>query len=300
MREFRSILGRHVCATEKAPGSAVCPVEIEVAKRPAWRRQRIGYGGMITGMLLDLGGVVFVGDEPIPGAVDAVNCLRANGIAVRFITNTTRQPLRELLEKMQKLGVPARPDEIFMPAVAARRYLKERNITPYLLVHPKLVEDFEPVPGGTPGAVVVGDAGENFSYDNLNTAYRVLNLGAEFLALACNRSFRDNDGKLSLDAGPFVAALEYATGRPAIVFGKPSEAFFRELLTSIDQTADKVVMVGDDVEADVGAGMALGLSGILVRTGKYQTGDEMKIEPQPTAIVADLPEAVSWVLAQDR
>jgi ribonucleotide monophosphatase NagD (HAD superfamily) len=59
-------------------------------------------------------------------------------------------------------------------------------------------------------------------------------------------------------------------------------------------------MVGDDVEADVGAGMALGLSGILVRTGKYQTGDEMKIEPQPTAIVADLSEAVSWVLAQDR
>jgi HAD superfamily hydrolase (TIGR01458 family) len=254
---------------------------------------------MITGMLLDLGGVVFVGDEPIPGAVDAVNRLRANGIAVRFITNTTRQPLRELLEKMQKLGVPVRPDEIFMPAVAARRYLKERNITPYL-VHPKLVEDFESVPGGTPGAVVVGDASENFSYDNLNTAYRVLNSGAEFLALACNRSFRDNDGKLSLDAGPFVAALEYATGRPAIVFGKPSEAFFRESLTSIDQTADKVVMVGDDVEADIGASMALGLSGILVRTGKYQTGDEMKIEPQPTAIVADLSEAVSWVLAQDR
>jgi ribonucleotide monophosphatase NagD (HAD superfamily) len=67
---------------------------------------------MITGMLLDLGGVVFVGDEPIPGAVEAVNRLLASGIAVRFITNTTRQPLRESLEKMQKLGVPARPDEI--------------------------------------------------------------------------------------------------------------------------------------------------------------------------------------------
>jgi ribonucleotide monophosphatase NagD (HAD superfamily) len=86
---------------------------------------------MIAGVLLDLGGVVFVGNEPIPGAVNAVSRLRASGIAIRFITNTTRQSLRELLQKMHTLGIAATADEIFMPAIAARRYLKERNLTPH-------------------------------------------------------------------------------------------------------------------------------------------------------------------------
>jgi HAD superfamily hydrolase (TIGR01458 family) len=249
-------------------------------------------------MLLDLEGVVFVGDEPIPGAVDAINNLRVNGIMVRFITNTTRQPLRELVEKMRSLGVAATPDEIFMPAIAARHYLAQHNLTPYLLVHPSLVEDFAQLRDGTPNAVVVGDAGENFSYASLNHAFRALKGGAEFLALACNRSFRDKDGELSLDAGPFVAALEFATGRKATVFGKPAKFFFQAALLNIGCTSDEVVMVGDDVEADVEAAMALGLRGILVRTGKYEAGDEIKIEPIPTAVVADLSEAVTWVVGQ--
>jgi HAD superfamily hydrolase (TIGR01458 family) len=255
---------------------------------------------MITGILLDLGGVVFVGDAALAGAVEAVGRLRAGDIALRFITNTTRQPLRELREKLCRLGVTPMADEIFMPAIAARRYMRERNLTPHLLVHPNLVEDFAPVPEGTIGAVVVGDAGDSFSYANLNTAYRLLNAGAEFLALAANRSFRDRDGELSLDAGPFVAALEYATGRAATVLGKPSAAFFREALASMGRPAGEVAMIGDDVEADIAGAMALGLAGLLVRTGKYAAGDEPKIEPPPTAVVADLSEAASWILAQRR
>src|SRR5216683_2376686 len=139
---------------------------------------------MITGILLDLGGVVFVGDEAIPGALDAISRLRSNGMTVRFITNTTRQSLRQLLDKLRGFGVAATAEELFMPAIAARRYMRERNLTPHLLVHPNLVEDFAPLPRGRIGAVVVGDAGESFTYANLNSAYRLLNAGAEFLALA--------------------------------------------------------------------------------------------------------------------
>jgi HAD superfamily hydrolase (TIGR01458 family) len=255
---------------------------------------------MITGILLDLGGVVFVGDEPIPGALDAISRLRSNGMTVRFITNTTRQSLRQLLEKLRGLGVAATAEELFMPAIAARRYMRERNLTPHLLVHPNLVEDFAPLPRGRIGAVVVGDAGESFTYPNLNSAYRLLNAGAEFLALANNRSFRDGDGELSLDAGPFVTALEYATSRTATLFGKPSATFFREALASMERSALEVAMIGDDVEADVAGAMAVGLAGILVRTGKYAAGDESKFKPPPTAVVADLSAAASWVLAQSR
>ena len=94
------------------------------------------------------------------------------------------------------------------------------------------------------------------------------------------------------------ALLEYATGREATVFGKPAPAFFGAALAGLGCAADRAVMIGDDVEADVAGAMACGIAGILVRTGKYRAGDENLIDPPPTAVVADFAEAVAWVLAR--
>ncbi len=259
---------------------------------------------MIEGVLLDLGGVVYVGDAPLAGALEALERLRATGLPLRYITNTTRTPKRTMLAKLHRLGVPAGEAELFMPALAARRHLEARGSSPHLLVHPALEEDFAGLPGDGPGdgpeAVVVGDAAEGFTYQALNAAFRALVGGAEFLALARNRSFQDADGALSLDAGPFVAALEYASGREATLFGKPSRAFFEAALASLGCAADRAVMVGDDVESDVAGAMAAGLMGVLLRCGKYRPGDEALIEPPPSAVLADLTEAVDWILAHAR
>ncbi|MEE8505827.1 MAG: hypothetical protein V3S40_06365, partial [Kiloniellales bacterium] len=166
---------------------------------------------MIEGVLLDLGGVVYVGDQPLPGALEALERLRATRLPLRYITNTTRTPKRGMMDKLWRLGVPAGEAELFMPALAARRYIEARGSSPHLLVHPALEEDFAGLPGDGPEVVVIGDAAEGFTYQALNGAFRALVGGAEFLALARNRSFQDADGALSLDAGPFVAALEYAS-----------------------------------------------------------------------------------------
>ena len=253
---------------------------------------------MIKGVLLDLGGVVYVGRNPLPGAVAAVERLKDSGLAVRYITNTTRTPKRAFLDKLRALGLAARDEDIFMPAIAARRYLEDKTLTPRLLVHPALEEDFAGLPMGRAEAVVVGDAAEAFTYQALNSAFRALVGGAAFLALARNRSFQDSDGALSLDAGPFVTALEYATGREAILFGKPSAAFFAAAVDSLDCAANEAVMVGDDVESDVAGAQAMGLLGLLVRSGKYRPGDEDSIDPPPTAAVGDLATAVDWILAR--
>jgi HAD superfamily hydrolase (TIGR01458 family) len=259
---------------------------------------------MIEGVLLDLGGVVYVGDAPLAGALEALERLRATGLALRYITNTTRIPKRAMLAKLHRLGVPAGEAELFMPALAARRHLEARGSSPQLLVHPALEEDFAGLPGDGPGdgpeAVVIGDAAEGFTYQALNAAFRALVGGAEFLALARNRSFQDADGALSLDAGPFVAALEYASGREATLFGKPSRAFFEAALDSLGCAADRAVMVGDDVESDVAGAMAAGLMGVLLRCGKYRPDDEALIEPPPSAVLADLTEAVDWILVRAR
>jgi len=188
---------------------------------------------------------------------------------------------------------------LFMPAIAARRHLQAHGLIPHLLVHPALEEDFAGLPAGDgPKAVVVGDAAQGFTYERLNAAFRALEDGAAFLALARNRSFRDGDGHLSLDAGPFVAALEYAAGSEALVLGKPSADFFAAAIDSLGCDPSEAAMIGDDVEADIGGAQAAGIDGILVRTGKYQTGDEGRIDPAPSAVMENLPMAVEWILTQ--
>ena len=164
-------------------------------------------------------------------------------------------------------------------------------------MHADREEEFANIPMRDARAVIVGDAGDAFTYANMNRAFRALIDGASFLALAKNRIFKGDDGKLSLDAGAFVTALEYSCGEDAIVLGKPSPDFFEAALESMDCAPEDAVMVGDDAESDVAGALKAGLStAILVRTGKYRDGDEDRFDPPPTAVANDLPDAVAWIL----
>ena len=252
----------------------------------------------ICGVLLDLGGVIYVGSTPIEGALAAVERLRAAGLPLRFITNTTRRSRRQVIEDLGRMGLQVLDDELATPALMARAYLEQRGLSPFLVVHPELEEDFACLAVGRSEAVVVGDAGGCFTYDRLNRAYRKIVAGAPLLALAMNRNFKDADGELSLDAGPFVAALEYAAKRKAVLLGKPSPEFFSIAVDDFGADRSEVVMIGDDAEADVGGAMAAGLKGVLVRTGKYRSGDESTLEPAPNYVAESLDDAVTWILAQ--
>lgn len=250
------------------------------------------------GVLLDLGGVVFTGERLLPGAGEAVERLRGSGLALRFLTNTTRRSVRRLGADLRRAGLEIDPDEVLTPAQLARRRLAEEGLAPHLLVHENLEEEFDGLTGGRGEAVVIGDAGERFTYAALNAAYRRLEAGAAFLALAANRNFRDSDGELSLDAGPFVRALEYASGRDASVLGKPAPAFFRLAVEALGCAAAEAVMVGDDAEADIGGALAAGLEAVPVQTGKYRAGDEARLEPPPSHVARDLGAAAAWILGR--
>ena len=224
---------------------------------------------MIKGVLLDIGGVVYVGDAALPGSVEAVTRLKDAGLPVRCITNTTRTPLAGILERLAKLGLDLSADDVFTPARAARGYLDAHDLGAHLLIHPDLEPDLADLPGGTGEAVVVGDAGDGFSYQAMNDAFRRLMAGADLVALAANRMFKDADDELSIDCGAFVAALEYASGKRAVVLGKPSPDFFAVAAETMGCTLADTVMVGDDAEADVAGALKAGAgAGVLVRTGK--------------------------------
>ncbi|MGO4837267.1 TIGR01458 family HAD-type hydrolase, partial [Rhizobiaceae sp. 2RAB30] len=238
---------------------------------------------MIRGALIDLAGVVYDGGEPIAGSIEAVARLREAGLPLRFVSNATRQDKRAIIAKLGAMGLDVGDREVFTPAAAARDWLLHHERSPHLLIHAGLEAEFSDIPRDRQPAVVIGDAGEGFTYAALNEAFRYLIDGADFLALAANRTFRDDDGQLSLDAGPFVAALEFATGRHATVLGKPSVDFFLAALADMGCQADEGVMVGDDAEADVAGALRAGIGAAqLVRSGKYRRGDETRFDPPPT------------------
>ncbi|HXW72193.1 MAG TPA: TIGR01458 family HAD-type hydrolase [Methylocella sp.] len=229
---------------------------------------------MIRGILLDLDGVVYTGTLALPGSLKAIQRIRQLGMPLKFITNTTRRPRRKIVADLATFGLDIDVSDLFTPAALACEYLLRRHLVPILVVHPDLQQEFARLPRTGREAVVIGDAGPFFSYDLLNGAFRHLIRGAEFLALAKNRNFLDGDGQLSLDAGPFVAALEYASGKTAAVIGKPAPAFFKLAVEGLGCSPAEAVMIGDDVEADVGGAIAAGLKAVLVRTGKYRPGHE--------------------------
>ena len=243
--------------------------------------------GSIQLVLLDLDGVLYIEDEPVAGAVAAVERLRGGGLALRFVTNTTSRSRPAIFDKLRRLGFPVHADELVTPAaLAVRHCLDEGHRRVSLLMNEEVKGDFAALEEDDqhPDAVIVGDLGEDFAYPVLNRAFRHVMDGAELIALQRNRFWLRADG-LSLDVGPFVAALEYATAREAYVVGKPSGGFFQGVLRAADALPDAAAMVGDDIETDVGGALRAGLTAILVRTGKYRADAAAASGIEPTATV---------------
>jgi HAD superfamily hydrolase (TIGR01458 family) len=249
----------------------------------------------IGAVLLDLDGVLYVEGEPLPGATAAVEQLRAAGLELRFVTNTTASSRATTLRRLRTLGFELEEDELVTPAALARRHCADRgHRTVALIMNEDVKQDFAGLEESDDeaDAVIMGDLGEQFGFAILNRAFRLVMDGAELVALQKNRFWLTADG-LSLDAGPFVAAVEYATGRNAYVVGKPSAGFFDTILADLGVERSDVAMVGDDIETDIGGALDAGIAAVLVRTGKYREDFVRDSGIEPTATIdsiADLPE----------
>jgi HAD superfamily hydrolase (TIGR01458 family) len=229
----------------------------------------------IRAIAFDLDGVLYEGDRPIPGAVQTVAAVRGAGLPVRFVTNTTSLSRRLIADKLKRLGFAASAGELFCPARAAAAWLLRAGLSASLFVPEAAFEDFEAVARDDerPGAVVVGDLESGWTFEALNRAFRLVHeRNAQLVGLGRTRYWKGPRG-LQLDVGPFLAALEHATGKIAVVFGKPEPAFFAGLVEDLVQPADRIAMIGDDIASDIGAAMKAGLVGVLVRTGKFDQRD---------------------------
>jgi len=192
-------------------------------------------------VLIDLAGVLHTGDDALPGAVRALDRLRASGLPLRFLTNTTRTPSNVLFAKLQRMGFTLATGELQTAALAARTLVRSRGLKPLWLVHPDIAGEMG-ASAPDPDVVVLGDMGPHFTYPLLNHAFRLLMAGVPLLAMARNRYFMEPDG-LSLDMGAFVNGLEYSAGVSAEITGKPAPAFFNAALAELGLAAADTVLI---------------------------------------------------------
>jgi HAD superfamily hydrolase (TIGR01458 family) len=249
----------------------------------------------IKGLLIDIDGVIYDDGLVIPDSVYAIQWLQKREIPFRFATNATARSRRTLVKRLAGLGIEVGEDQVVnTPYVAAMELRKRPGVKCHFLVQDDARSEFEGILSvdRSPDVVVVGDLAAGFDYATLNRAFQALLGGADLLALQKNRYWKVED-ELVLDAGAYVAALEYATGKQASLVGKPSAAFFRIALDGLGIPPGQVAMVGDDVENDVQGAQQAGLAGILVQTGKYRKDLVERSGVKPDLVVRDLGELAS-------
>lgn len=253
-------------------------------------------------VLLDIDGVLTVSWRALPGAVQAVADLRAAGFRLRFVTNTTSRTREVLSETLVAAGFDVAAEEVVTAPAATAEYLR-RNYAGkrcYLLTSGDVEPEFAGIvltgQGEPADVVVMGGAGIEFSHDALNHAFRLLQNGAPLIAMHRNFYWQTGDG-LTLDAGAYILALEQAAGAQATVIGKPSRAFYDEVLAELGVGASAAIMVGDDIETDVQGAQNAGIAGVLVRTGKFRQSAFEQSSIKPAAVLDSIVEVPGWLRA---
>jgi len=255
------------------------------------------------GLILDVDGTLLVHDRAVPGAAELLARCSRRGLPVRIVTNTTRRSRASTAAALRGAGLGVSDDLVLQPAVLARRRILEsgRRRTG-LLVPDEVRKDLEGLEEERhrPDWVLVGDIGRRFDFDSLNAAFGWLRGGARLLALHKNPCWQPSaEEGWVLDAGAFVAALEYGASVTAEVVGKPSPTFFELALRDMGLAADRVLVVGDDVASDGRGGASAGCRTALVRTGKFRGSAAELSGFEPDLVlgsVADL-EVVPWGMA---
>lgn len=251
-----------------------------------------------TAFLFDLDGTLTVDGKALTGAGETLAWLKEHGYSVRICTNTTTMSQQTMSRRLHTAGLPIEANEIFSAPAAAIQYLRRQKVHSCLkLLSPDVKSDFSEFADSesNPEYIVIGDIGEAWDYALMARLFSLTLGGAKLIALHKGKHWLA-DGRLKLDIGAFITAIEYAADTTALVIGKPSAEFYGSALASIDREAHEVCMIGDDLINDVQGAQNCGIKGILVQTGKYRQDERALTRVVPDLVIGsvlDLPTYLS-------
>lgn len=249
------------------------------------------------GFLFDLDGVLTMEGDPLPGAIEVISLLDKKQIPFRIVTNLTTKSTLNQFEHLSDIGFPVERSQIFNPMRAAVHFL-EKKVSPevYFMMREDTRREFSKFDESDhdPDYVIIGDMADTWNFYIMNKAFRLIMNGAEIIALHKGRYYKVKGG-LRMDIGAFVAGLEYVTGKKAIVMGKPSHDFFQMALEHMNVRPEEAVLVGDDIQSDVGGAQNAGIMGILATSGKYREGDEKRFGVTPDARIKSIADVIPYI-----
>tara|TARA_B100000965_G_scaffold387179_1_gene390241 strand:- start:115 stop:885 length:771 start_codon:yes stop_codon:yes gene_type:complete len=230
----------------------------------------------INGLLIDLEGVLYNDNQLIPGSIDVIKELKRIGLKLRFLTNTTTAPRKKILEKLLNFGFDIEEKEIFTPIIATKNYLRDNTVKKISLVtNIEIIEEFKEyeITQKDPEAIIMGDIYKNFNWDILDRIFKLVYINNAALIALHQNKYCMRDGQVSLDLGPFVRAIEYASNKKSILMGKPEKNFFDLAIKDMEISKEAVFMIGDDIISDIKGAKDFDIKAIQVKTGKYQKED---------------------------
>lgn len=251
----------------------------------------------VDAVLLDIDGVLVVSWEAIPGVKAAFQQVMSSAIPVRLVTNTTSASRSTIAHRLTMAGMPVEPDRVITAPLATAAWIRSErpDARCYLINSGVLGRDLDGIDwvreDDPADVVVLGGAGNEFTYEQMNHALGLLLEGAELVAMHRNRYWRTKQG-YQLDTGAYLDALQSASGVEPVVLGKPSPDFFTTALADLDVAPERAAMVGDDIDNDVLAAQHVGMVGVLARTGKYREEAVASAAGEPDHVIdsfADLP-----------
>ncbi|BBY80526.1 HAD-IIA family hydrolase [Mycolicibacterium pulveris] len=265
----------------------------------------------IGGVLFDIDGVLVTSWKPIEGAASALRVLAEHQVACSYLTNTTTRTRAQIAELLTEAGMTVRPDEVVTAAVLTAEYVRDRfpGARCFLVNSGQIAEDMAgidivystefagPKTPDKPDVVLLGGAGPEYSHLTLSWVYDWMAQGVPVVAMHRSTAWTTSDG-LRIDTGMYLIGMEEASGRKATAVGKPAPDGFLAAASRLGVEPDEMYMVGDDLNNDVLAAQVVGMTGVLVRTGKFRqdtldrwAADEFAMQPNHVIdSVADLPE----------
>ncbi len=252
----------------------------------------------ILGLLIDIDGVLITDSQRLTGAAETIQFLNDSQFPYLLVTNTTRKSRITIWHQLKRVGISVDESQIHTAPLAAVSWLKNKgtqNI--FLLLSGSAVKDFKDfkITSGNTEYVVIGDMGQDLTFERLNTAFRLIMRGAKIIALQKNRYWQTGEG-LTMDAGAVVAALEYASRKRALVIGKPRKDFFLEAAHTLGIPPDNLAMIGDDLESDIQGAQEAGLMGIAVKTGKFRETELKQSKIKPDKILKSIAELPDFIM----